>query len=135
MNGKEFVRDFDPEKPLIFLHIPKTAGISCRQIFEGWYGGNLLLHYFDEVTGSMPEVHDLSRGSVGGESVVVYGHFNRVRGLALKNTIRRSISSSRLSETLSIEQFPPTSICGKWRRITRINPICPAAASESISVD
>ncbi|HPR05045.1 MAG TPA: sulfotransferase family 2 domain-containing protein [Denitromonas sp.] len=84
MNGKEFVRDFDPEKPLIFLHIPKTAGISCRQIFEGWYGGNLLLHYFDEVTGSMPEVHDLSRGSVGGESVVVYGHFNRVRGFGVE---------------------------------------------------
>ena len=68
---------YDRNKPLIFCHIPKTAGTAVRQVFASWYGRNLLQHY---KRGPMPVRHDLANPPVVGAPVLVFGHFNRQRG-------------------------------------------------------
>ncbi len=75
------MRSYDPSKPLIFSHIPKTAGTSVREMFSKWFGSNLLLHYKDK---SRPPVHDLGNPPEPGKSVGVYGHFNRDRGFGIE---------------------------------------------------
>lgn len=74
------MKTYDPSKPLIFSHIPKTAGTSVRELFTSWYGPNLLLHYKDE---SRPPVHDLENPPEPGKPVVIYGHFSRNRGVGI----------------------------------------------------
>ncbi|MFN3313577.1 MAG: hypothetical protein ACK46Q_08930 [Hyphomonas sp.] len=75
--------DYDRNKPLIFIHIPKTAGISLRTVFETWYGEGLLRHYANEQSGMFPEVIDLDDAEKKGQPVCLYGHFNRLRGFGI----------------------------------------------------
>lgn len=65
---------YDPHRPLISLHVPKTAGTSLRRVLETWFPhGRLLLHYRSE--GIPPQRHQLSGG------VCVHGHFNGARNI------------------------------------------------------
>ena len=68
---------YDPTKPLIFSHIPKSAGTSVLGIFKTWFGDNLLLHY------GPSERHDLENPPDPTRPVALYGHFNRQRGKAI----------------------------------------------------
>lgn len=45
------MKQYDRNKPLFAIHIPKTAGTSFRAILKAWYGKKLLLHYRDAVSG------------------------------------------------------------------------------------
>lgn len=74
------MKQYDPSKPLIFSHIPKTAGTSVRDVFASWYGPNLLLHYKKE---KRPPAHDLDNPPEPGRPVIVYGHFHSRRGLGI----------------------------------------------------
>lgn len=76
------MRDYDPSKPLIFSHIPKTAGTSVRAIFKDWFGPNLLPHYRGQ---DEPVQHDLLRPPKPGHPVVVYGHFNHQRKIGIQH--------------------------------------------------
>lgn len=76
------MRSYDPTKPLIFSHIPKTAGISVQRIAQGWFGENLLLHYR---AGAMPERHDTEAPPLPGRPVVIYGHFNHQRNFGMSH--------------------------------------------------
>lgn len=69
--------EYDRRKPLIFTHIPKTAGTSVRAVFEGWFGDNLRHHY-----GQPPERHDVEALHSPEHPLVLYGHFNGGRNLA-----------------------------------------------------
>ena len=75
------MRPYDPNKPIIVSHIPKTAGTSVRELFAKWYGGNLLLHYKD---GKRPAKHDLVNPPIAGKPVAIYGHFTRNRGMGIE---------------------------------------------------
>lgn len=77
------MRPYDPAAPLIFIHVPKTAGTSVQHIFRGWFGPGLLHHYADERTGSPPVRHDLTALQATGRPLVVYGHFNSRRGFGI----------------------------------------------------
>jgi hypothetical protein len=71
-------RRYDPGRPLIFIHVPKTGGNSLKQVFLRWFPG-LLLHYYDERASRPPERRSLGPGDV------VYGHFNRLRGFGVQD--------------------------------------------------
>ena len=53
------MKQYDRNKPLFAIHIPKTAGTSFRAILKAWYRKKLLLHYRDAVSGSMHNVFQL----------------------------------------------------------------------------
>jgi hypothetical protein len=64
---------YDPNKPLISIHIPKTGGVSFRSILKLWFGQKLFFHYFDEKRDHMPDRHLLAPG------ICIHGHFNSKR--------------------------------------------------------
>lgn len=68
---------YNPNKPLISIHIPKTGGISFRNILSLWFGDKLMFHYYDERKGEFPVKHNLAPGCC------VHGHFNRKRGFGV----------------------------------------------------
>ncbi|MCT8161683.1 sulfotransferase family protein [Pseudoruegeria sp. SHC-113] len=67
---------YQSDKPLIFSHIPKTAGSSVSEIFRSWFGEGFLPHYARD---NLPERHDLEEQSRR-HRVVIYGHFNSAKG-------------------------------------------------------
>lgn len=66
------MKAYDPEKPLISLHIPKCAGQSFRQVLNQWFGGHLFIHYFQQYN-ALPPKHALKPG------MCIHGHFNRTK--------------------------------------------------------
>jgi hypothetical protein len=70
---------------LIFIHVPKAAGTSVKQVFERWFGTGLIEHYFDEQRHLRPAVLDLDRLHAKDAPVAVYGHFNRQRGFGVEH--------------------------------------------------
>ncbi len=80
------MKDYDARRPLVFIHVPKAAGTSVRHVFRGWFGPGLYDHYFDERRGLRPTLPDL-HGRPPGVPVVVYGHFNRLRGFGVEHDL------------------------------------------------
>lgn len=76
---------YDPTSPLIFIHIPKAAGTSVQQIFKLWYGDSLHINYFNEHTGALPERLDLNSLQSMSQPLVIYGHFNKLRGFGVED--------------------------------------------------
>lgn len=76
------MRSFSPDDPLIFIHVPKTAGTSVRTVFQKWFPDQLKLHYYNEPKGEMPRRLDLD---APGAAPVIYGHFNRLRGFGISD--------------------------------------------------
>ena len=75
--------EYRPQDPLIFIHTPKTAGISVRTIFTEWFGEGLLRHYANQRTGNIPAVIDIKHPSVPGAPACLFGHFNYQRGFGI----------------------------------------------------
>lgn len=78
------MKQFDKEKPLILIHIPKTAGMSVKEIYKGWFGDNLLFHYKDWSNNSLPNKHSLYIDSDNKNPNVIYGHFNSGAGFGIE---------------------------------------------------
>jgi len=79
------MRRYDRTRPLIFIHVPKAAGTSVRQVFGRWFGAGLIDHYFDEQRHQRPPLLDLDRLHAPHAPVAVYGHFNRLRGFGVEH--------------------------------------------------
>jgi hypothetical protein len=79
------VKAYDPAKPMIFVHVPKTAGTSVQHVFRLWFGNHLYLHYFDQKAGKMPPRRDLASLAGPGEPIVIFGHFNRYDGFGIED--------------------------------------------------
>lgn len=77
-NGHHGMKLYDPAHPIIFLHIPKTAGTSLRAIMDSWFAPNLLVHYNRPI---VPPRHDLARVAKPGAPIMLYGHFNMKQGV------------------------------------------------------
>jgi len=81
------MKQYNKEKPLIAIHVPKTGGTSFRKALEQWFGQKLYLHYYDEIKGAKPKKARLkhlfsNRFRVG---ICIYGHFNKTRGIGVKS--------------------------------------------------
>lgn len=79
------MKKYDLSQPLIFIHIPKTAGTSMLKIFDQWFSEGLLLHYYKEVMCEMPVRHDIFKMHSEERPVVVYGHFNQRRSFGVED--------------------------------------------------
>lgn len=66
------------------IHIPKTAGISVKEIYKEWFGDNLLFHYLDGANNKLPKKHDIFEIHSIDNPVFVYGHFNRERNFGIE---------------------------------------------------
>ena len=74
----------ETNEPLLFSHIPKTAGSSMARVFQTWFGDNICFYrpgLSEPGRCQLPESLDPSHG------VVIYGHFNRARGYGLEHAI------------------------------------------------
>ena len=67
------MKHYDPNQPLISLHVPKCGGQSLRKILAQWFGDAFFIHYFQQYNAPPPK-HELKPG------MCIHGHFNRTRG-------------------------------------------------------
>lgn len=62
--------EYNPQEPMISLHIPKCGGQSLRRVLHQWFGERFKIHYFQQFN-AMPPFHQLEPG------LCIHGHFNR----------------------------------------------------------
>lgn len=74
------MQSFCADEPLIFIHVPKTAGSSVRAVVQNWFPDQFNTHYYNEAQGGLPKRLDLEATS---PPPVIYGHFNRLRGFGV----------------------------------------------------
>lgn len=79
------MRSYDKSEPLICIHVPKAAGSSAKKFFSNWYNDNFINHYFDEEKALMPVKHNIFDIHTCDMPVLVYGHFNRLRGFGVED--------------------------------------------------
>jgi hypothetical protein len=79
------VREYNRAAPLVAIHIPKCAGRSAQQVFEGWFGDGFLPHYYHEQTKAMPKKYELHMLHSKLRPVLVHGHFNKKRGFGVED--------------------------------------------------
>jgi hypothetical protein len=77
------MRDYDPNQPLIAIHIPKTGGSSMKELYKDWFKTGFLTHY--KKGGELPVKHNLSFKHSKETPVVVYGHFNKLRNFGIES--------------------------------------------------
>jgi hypothetical protein len=75
---------YDNDKPLIFIHIPKTAGVSVKKVYRNWFSERLLFHYRDGQTKKKPEWYNIYQLHTRDNPTFVYGHFNRAKGFGVE---------------------------------------------------
>lgn len=83
--GHSYMRDFDPLSPLIFIHIPKTAGSAVRKVVERWFPDRFVQHYYNEASGEMPDLLPLKSAKFLNTPPIIYGHFNKHRGFGVED--------------------------------------------------
>ena len=109
--------DYDPSKPLIFIHIPKCAGTSTRSIVEGWFRAGFHRHYRHPEKGYGPKRVDFAEQPTG-VSQVVYGHFDARKGLAIPEQY------PEVTQFVTILREPlETAVSEYFYRLQRILPI------------
>ena len=77
------MKQYDPNKPLISVHIPKCGGTSFAEILKRWFGKGYLEHYHDERQNKHPPRYNLFRDPYRKEFIprlCIHGHFNHDRG-------------------------------------------------------
>ncbi|MBE1291307.1 MAG: hypothetical protein GJ677_02345 [Rhodobacteraceae bacterium] len=77
------MRTYDPDQPLIFIHVPKTAGQSVYTIFHSWFPDTIHRHYYSSTLNRPPSRLDLRQPS-GSNPPLIFGHFNRDRGFGIE---------------------------------------------------
>jgi hypothetical protein len=70
------MKQYDKEKPLISLHIPKCGGTSIAYVLKQWYGVKYFSHYFQKHHANPPK-YDLQPG------MCIHGHFNTQKGFGV----------------------------------------------------
>jgi len=76
--------EYETNLPLIIIHLPKTAGVSVKEIYRAWFSDGLLFHYFEEGKRGMPTKYDLVGMHSKERPIALYGHFNKRRGFGVE---------------------------------------------------
>jgi hypothetical protein len=82
------MKTYDPNKPLISIHIPKSGGSSFRKVLKTWFKGKYLGHYHNEKKNKPPKKHNLYRGFLSKRlrpGLCIHGHFNNNRGNGIRD--------------------------------------------------
>lgn len=108
------MRRYDPGQPLVFVHVPKTAGTSVRQVFAGWFGDGLILHYHDEVAGRPPGRSPLFDRHSPAAPVCLYGHFNAARGFGVTD------AHADATQFVSLLRDPFEAACSAYFYLRRV---------------
>lgn len=77
------MKKYNPERPLISIHIPKCAGTSFRKVLKSWFGRRLFLHYYNEQRNKPPKkyrTYKLFNRKLLRPGLCIHGHFNGKRG-------------------------------------------------------
>lgn len=77
------MKRYDRSRPLIFIHVPKSAGTSTRRIFRKWFDANFYPHYINENKGTSPDRLNPATLHSEDSPLLMYGHFNRRRGFGI----------------------------------------------------
>ncbi|WP_158569417.1 sulfotransferase family 2 domain-containing protein [Pseudotabrizicola alkalilacus] len=109
------MRVYDPDQPIVFIHVPKTAGLSVREVFDGWFGDGLIRHYFNEVQGGRPERESRFDLHSREHPVCVYGHFNRLRGFGVTDNYPDA------SQFVTILRDPFEMACSNYRFLRKVS--------------
>lgn len=73
------MKQYNSDKPLISIHIPKCGGQSFRYILDQWFKENQYYHYYDELNKCLPKrINDNIR-----KNICIHGHFNKYRGFGI----------------------------------------------------
>jgi len=79
------VRDYDPQQPLIFTHVPKCAGTSIVRVLRHWFRGHYY-HTFTEDRLGLPMPRIMTRDHQGRwlpDVHCIHAHFDHRRGYGL----------------------------------------------------
>jgi hypothetical protein len=109
------MKEYDKEKPLISLHIPKCSGNSFRNVLKEWFGENLYKHYFQQYN-AMPLKHDLKPG------ICIHGHFNKKKGFGVMDyypEIDQFITLLRDPFQIAVSRYFFWKRKGRYNRIRR----------------
>jgi len=82
------MKQYDPDKPLISIHVPKCAGSSFSSVLKKWFGRGYLPHYYNEKACKPPKAHSLSTGifrKSPRRGVCIHGHFNNERNFGVND--------------------------------------------------
>lgn len=81
------MREYNPNLPLISVHIPKSGGTSLRSVLNFWFKLRKYSHYYNQVKGEMPRKRKLTRvfSSSFKKNVCIHGHFNHNWGFGIED--------------------------------------------------
>ena len=79
------MKTYNPNKPLIHIHVPKTGGVTVREIYKSWFGNGLFFHYFSVADQMLPKKQDLDVLSADNKQACLFGHFNRARDFGIEH--------------------------------------------------
>ncbi len=118
------MRTFDAQKPLIFIHVPKTAGMAVRKIVQGWFPRRFYLHYHNEAKGKMPDLLPLASRKFTRKPPAIYGHFNKNRGFGIEDyypEVTQFVTIIRDPFELAISNyFYVRKVSGDWKDQSRV---------------
>jgi hypothetical protein len=118
------MRPYRPDEPLVFIHVPKSAGKSVQLVFRQWFGERLSLHYYHEPSGTPPQTLDAAALADREHPPVIYGHFNRLRGFGVEHSypgVRQFATILRDPfETAVSAWFFTRTVVQRWKKRPRI---------------
>lgn len=81
------MKKYNPEIPLLSIHVPKCGGTSIQKALKRWFGNTLYFHYFDEKNNAMPKKHSLKPwwSTKYKRNICIHGHFNSKREFGVDN--------------------------------------------------
>ncbi len=127
------MRTFDAQKPLIFIHVPKTAGMAVRKIVQGWFPRRFYLHYHNEAKGKMPDLLPLASRKFTRKPPAIYGHFNKNRGFGIEDyypEVTQFVTIIRDPFELAISNY---FMSERYQATGKINPKCRPKVLRTIS--